>query len=106
MNNLKTPKSNFICKIIAYNGKKVIVIEDLLCDFSDTNSPYMTVTNNIENVLKEIQVNNKIDLKEHIVIYKDSQGIYDGWNTNLDCFYTLKQALSEGEALLNNPFLQ
>jgi len=49
----------------------VIVIEDL-------NKGGMSVTNNVENVVPYVHDLLDLDVENSIVIYRDSDGIYDG----------------------------
>ncbi len=49
-----------------------IVIEDL-------NRGRMSVTNNIEEVVDEICTKENINPVEHLIIYKDSDGRWDGF---------------------------
>jgi len=60
------PQSDYVYHIIEIDGKKVAVIID-----KDTTG-YMSVTNNIDNVCKDIGVSN--------AIYRDSEGIWDFWS--------------------------
>ncbi len=66
-------RADYIHKIIQCAGRNVIVIEDL--DLGSTS-----VTNDIENVVNEIAKMEKIDPADHMIVYKDSDGTWDGWN--------------------------
>lgn len=62
------------------SDKKLVMITD-----NDTGQ--MSVTNDIENVIAEICEINDLDADSKVWIYKDSQGIIDGYNPTGDCFY-------------------
>ena len=59
-------------------------VGDTLVKITDLDSGGMSVTNNAENVLTEIQTKN--DIKEKEIIYKDSEGewgvIIPTWRVN------------------------
>ena len=68
----------------------VVVIYDL-------NLGRMSVTNDIEEVIKEIGTT--VDLSTRKIIYRDSCGVFDGITLNKERFYpinktTLKEALN------------
>ena len=62
------PQSDYNYQIIEIAGAKVGLVID-----KDTTG-YMSVTNNIDEVCKEIGVEN--------VIYRDSEGVWDFWSDN------------------------
>lgn len=73
-------KSDYIHKI--YQVDKIIEIQDL-------NLGKMSVTNNIENVIDEIAKEEGINKSEFKVIYRDSVGNWDGFNTKTNQFISL-----------------
>jgi len=57
-----------------------------------------SVTNDIENVVKEIGIVNEVDPNECIIVYCDSEGYWDGWDNTKQSFVilgckTLREAL-------------
>lgn len=77
-------KSNYTYSVTDISGRNVIAIEDL-------NNGGMSVTNNIENVISEIENAEKIDAKCYMVIYKDSNGIFDGFDCKTGDFFPLNK---------------
>lgn len=75
-------KSNYNYSIEDYAGRNVIVIEDL-------NLGNMSVTNDIDNVIEEICQKEDIQPKLFMVVYKDSEGFFDGWDTKRYTFIYL-----------------
>ena len=65
--------SLYIHRIEVIAGHRFIVIEDL-------NVGFMSVTNDIENVVEEISQKERINPCEHFIIYKDSEGVWDGFD--------------------------
>lgn len=66
-------RADYDWKIQDYGNKKLILIEDL-------NLGNMSVTNDIENVVDDICKTNQIVCEDYLIIYKDSEGIWDGWD--------------------------
>lgn len=64
----------------------------------DQGGNYMSVTNNIENVIAEICKSNNIDILHTKVVYRDSEGIWDAWDTENEAFVMLN-ANSREEAI-------
>jgi len=77
-------RADYIHSVEKYKDHKVIVIEDL-------NLGNKSVTNDIENVVKDIEIMEKIEAKDCLVVYKDSEGTFDGWNAKLENFVYLGQ---------------
>lgn len=75
-------KSNYTYEISVYKGINVISIQD-------QGGEFMSVTNNIENVVDDIAKLELIDPVKYKVIYRDSLGIWDGWDTKEQIFYWL-----------------
>ena len=54
----------------------------------DQNLGGLSVTNGIEEVVDEISMKEKIkDLNKFVVLYKDSEGIWDGWSNENQEFF-------------------
>jgi hypothetical protein len=62
-------KSNYDYKV--KEKLKIISIVDL-------GGVFMSVTNNAEGVIEEIEKKEGIDAREYNIIYRDSDGIWDG----------------------------
>ena len=77
-------KSNYTYRIQEHSGRKVIVIEDL-------NLGNMSVTNNIEEVVAEIYHKEGINLSAAVIVYRDSEGVWDGWNHDMQDFVPLNE---------------
>lgn len=82
MHRVKT-KSNFTWTKEMYSGKKFLVI-------LDENRGGMSVTNDIENVVESICFDDKISAADHFIIYKDSDGMWDGWDHQTQSFIPLQ----------------
>jgi hypothetical protein len=63
------PESNYKYSIVNINNFKVGIVID------NNKGAFMSVTNNIENIAQELEV-------EHL-IYKDSDGIFDYWGKDI-----------------------
>lgn len=70
-----------------YALKKIINTQLIL--IQDKNQGSMSVTNDIENVISEICKNRKIDCKEAIVLYKDTEDVWDGFDCKTNQFIPL-----------------
>ncbi len=66
-------KADYLHEITEYNGFKCLKIEDL-------NLGNISVTNDIENVVADIAQMERIDPSQFIIVYKDSEGNWDGWD--------------------------
>lgn len=75
--------SDYTYQIKTYNGRACIVIQD-------NNTDGKSVTNNMENVIDEICHKEEINPADYIIIYQDSQGLYDGWNYSKQDFVILQ----------------
>lgn len=80
-------RANFSFRIGTYKTKKWLLIVD-------KNSGGMSVTNDIENVVDDISAHVGIDPLEYRIIYKDSEGRWDGWDHKTQTFYLYPQASS------------
>lgn len=68
------PRAQYDYAITHLEGQRFIVIEDL-------NRGAMSVTNDIENVVAAIEEEHRIKAEQpdFLIIYRDSEGDYDGW---------------------------
>lgn len=80
-----TPKAVFTFKI----NDGIVSIVDL--------DEGMSVTNDIENVVKFICTTKGLNPQEYLWIYQDSDGLWDGWNPITNTFIYLQTHL-ESEA--------
>jgi hypothetical protein len=66
-------KADYTHRTAVLNGAKILVIKDL-------NLGNTSVTNDIENVVNDIAIMESINPADYLIIYKDSEGNYDGWD--------------------------
>lgn len=66
-------RANYNYKLREFAGRNVLVIED-------ENIGGMSVTNCIEEVVTDICTAEKIDPNSYMIVYKDSNDNWDGWN--------------------------
>ncbi len=66
----------------------------------DLDKGGMSVTNDIECVVHEIAGIEQINPADYLIVYRDSQGCWDGWNHSDRSFVALFEKTSE-EALLS-----
>lgn len=86
-------KSDYSYNLIKRENQQVLFIED-------ENLGNMSVTNDIENVVEEIADKHRLDTESLIVVYRDSEGVIDGYNHQEGRFihinaYTLQEALEK-----------
>lgn len=81
MNNLK---SDFTYNLRTVKGHPFIMIED-------KNLGNKSVTNEIELIIEEICILHKLNPVEHNIIYKDSDGYWDGYEFSTNNFLNLHQ---------------
>lgn len=74
--------ADYIHRLEFPDSRSVIVIEDL-------NIGGTSVKNDIENVVREIGVVENIDLADYMVVYKDSDGTWDGYEYSSESFVSL-----------------
>jgi len=68
-------RADYIHSLEKYRNRiDCIVIEDL-------NLGSVSVTNDIENVINDISAIEKVNAQQYLVVYKDSTGLWDGYNT-------------------------
>lgn len=68
-------RADYIYSLEKYRNRiDCIVIEDL-------NLGSVSVTNEIENIINDISSIEKVKAQQFLVVYKDSTGQWDGYNT-------------------------
>jgi len=78
-------RADYIYSLEKYRRKvDCIVIEDL-------NLGSVSVTNDIENVIKEICDTEKIEKEQFMIVYKDSTGQWDGYDASTNEFVGLAE---------------
>lgn len=77
-------QSSYSHSLWQHDGHDLIIIEDL------NESGKKSVTNDIDNVIDEIATREKINPVQYHIIYKDSQGIWDGYNFSTRQFIPLQ----------------
>lgn len=75
-------RAQYTYELVDVNGKKGIAITDL-------NQGQVSVTNDIENVVNEIAKIEGIDPTECTIVYKDAEGVWDGWDAKSERFVFL-----------------
>jgi hypothetical protein len=75
-------RADFIHEVGHIKGRDVISVIDL-------NLGNMSVTNDIENVVRDIEVMEKVDAKKYLIVYQDSEGVWDGWDPKSGEFVAL-----------------
>lgn len=83
------PKAAFTYHIESLFGRNCIIIIDTAGDRA-----IMSVTNDIENVVKYIGEKENVNLFEYTIIYKDSTGTWDGWSEKYG-FIALRRSRKE-----------
>lgn len=81
-------KSDYTFRVIETQGRNVISIIDL-------DLGHMSVTNNIENVLTEIAEIAKIQPKDYLIVYKDTDGKWDGYDAVNSTFIAVMERTRE-----------
>jgi len=81
-------KADYTYEIREYSGRNIIAIEDL--DLGN-----ISVTNDIENVIRDIQDFEKINAKQYLILYKDSTGSWDGYDPKGKNFIPLTEDTCE-----------
>jgi hypothetical protein len=82
-------RSDFDFEIVEVNGRDAIIIQDL-------NKGRMSVTNDIENVVAYIAKLNDLDPASYLIVYRDSEGTWDGWDAKRRDFVALGEQAFEG----------
>ena len=76
-------RADYDYQLTKYNNKiDVLAIEDL-------NLGNVSVTNDIENVVEDICRLETINKEQFMIVYKDSNGQWDGWDSSTNQFISL-----------------
>ena len=76
-------RADYVHSLEMYRRKvDCMVIEDL-------NLGSISVTNDIENVIREICAIEKVEAKDYMIVYKDSTGQWDGYDASTNEFVGL-----------------
>ena len=86
MKKSKRSRADFKYKIGQWNGYALILIVD-----QDVGS--LSVTNDIENVVADIANKESIDPKDYTIVYRDSQGYWDGWDPVSQSFFHFRTSV-------------
>lgn len=70
-------KAKYDYHLVRYKNQDVLLI-------IDHNIGSMSLTNDIENVVEEIEDKEHIDAKNYLIVYRDSAGVWDGWEKSKD----------------------
>ncbi len=74
-------------EITNMHGRNVIII-------TDNNSGCLSVTNDIDNIIREIAAFNHINASAYMIVYKDSDNIWDGYDFVNSAFILLHETCS------------
>lgn len=77
-------RAHYTYDLKSYAGHPVIAI-------IDQDNGGISVTNDIETVVAEIAVKEKLDPARYLVVYQDSEKIWDGWDVRKGYFLPLRQ---------------
>ena len=76
-------RADYDYQLTKYNNKiDVLAIEDL-------NLGNVSVTNDIENVVADISRLEKLKAEDYMIVFKDSTGHWDGWDSSKQQFVLL-----------------
>ncbi|HRN92989.1 MAG TPA: hypothetical protein PLS87_11255 [Ferruginibacter sp.] len=75
-------KADYTYALREMDGQKFICI-------IDQDRGNMSVTNNIEEVVDEILTKEKINSADHLIVYRDTDGSWDGWDHDHRAFVHL-----------------
>ena len=75
-------RADYTAKFLSYKGRNVLAIED-------SNLGNMSVTNDIENVVMECFNGQELKPRQCLIVYDDSDGIWDGWDDEKQAFVPL-----------------
>ncbi len=84
-------KSDYTYALKDLQGRNVISITDL-------DKGGITVTTNIINVIKEISIAEKINPEQYMIVYRDTEQYWDGYDSKNKVFVSLGKR-TEGEAI-------
>lgn len=76
----KKSRANFLYRIGVVDTKKILLIWD-------EDSGNRSVTNDIENVVGDIAQHESINPTQYGILYRDSEGIWDGWDASTGNFF-------------------
>lgn len=82
-----TTRATFKHYLGSHQGNRIITIID--------EDRGMSVTNDIENVVKEIESLHGLDADDYLIIYRDTDGTWDGWDNKNQLFIPLSAANEE-----------
>ena len=93
-------RSDYAYEVTTYKGRNFIFIEDL-------NMGNRSVTNDIENVVADIAKRESINPRQYYIIYRDSEGNWDGWDDANQDFIGIgeTQKYDAADALINRQSL-
>lgn len=89
-------RANYSYQIKDIQGRNIISIIDLY----NASYPTKSVTNDIENVITDIERKESLDANNYIVVYRDTDGNWDGWDTRAKEFVS-GNSTDENEAIRN-----
>lgn len=84
----KKSRANFQYRLGDLEGKKTLLIWD-------QNVGNRSVTNDIENVVADIATHQDIDPAEYLIIYRDSEARWDGWDAVTGEFFPIGRFLTD-----------
>lgn len=77
-------KADYTHKLKSVSGRNILVIEDL-------NLGNKSVTNSIEEVIRDIEVMEHISARDYMIVYRDSEGNWNGWDVIKEEFIHLQE---------------
>jgi hypothetical protein len=83
----KRSRSNFDYRIGIFEDQNILLIWD-------KNLGNRSVTNDIENVVADIAAYEDVDPKDYVILYRDSEGLWDGWDAVIEDFFPMREAVS------------
>jgi hypothetical protein len=84
----KKSRANFQYRLGVLEGRKTLLIWD-------QNIGNISVTNDIENVVADIAKHEDINPAEYLIIYRDSEGRWDGWDAATQEFFVIGRFLTD-----------
>jgi hypothetical protein len=81
-------RADYIYHVDATDKPHVLVIEDI-------NTGSASVTNDIENVVADIAERSGLLVDKLPIIYRDSEGVFDGWDVTKGEFIKLNCSLDD-----------
>ena len=79
----KRSRADFFYRLGIYEKKPVLFIWD-------ENKGNKSVTNDIENVVADIAAHERLEPKDHLILYRDSEGLWDGWDAATADFFPMR----------------